>query len=105
MRYRVVFKERSDELGNKGENPSDMLDAELDEGTVLDARFVSRLEPDALHSSDEIEEDDGFLSISPEIWEYDVAEGRDEEFKDALRNSGVVIEFDALESSDELGLS
>ena len=105
MKYRVVFRERSDERGEKADSPSNMLESELDDETVLDARFVGRVTPDALHSSESIEEDDGFLSISPEIWEYDVAEGKDEAFKDALRNSGAVMEFDALEAEDELGLS
>jgi hypothetical protein len=73
--------------------------------TVLDAEFVGRTEPDALHSSDSLEEDDAFLSLGSEIWEYDVAEGKDEDFQAALRNSGMVMEFEALESGDELGVS
>lgn len=105
MKYRVIFRERSNREGEKADDPASFLDSELDDETVLDARFVGRLQPDALHSSDEIEEDDGFLSISPEIWEYDVAEGRDEQFKDALRNCGMVMEFEALEQQDEVGLS
>ena len=39
------------------------------------------------------------------ILEYDVAEGRDEDFLNALRNSGMVMEFEPLESGDEVGLS
>lgn len=105
MKYRVVFRERSDREGDRADDPPSFLDPELDDETVLDARFVGRLTPDALHSSDEMEEDDAFLSISPEIWEYDVAEGRDQDFKDALRNSGMVIEFQPLEEEDEVGLS
>lgn len=105
MTYRVVFRERSDQAGEKGDDPASFLDAELDDETVLDARFVGRLGPDALHSSDRMEEDDSFLSISPEIWEYDVADGKDQDFIDALRNSGMVIEFQPLEEPGEIGLT
>jgi len=103
MKYRVVFRERSDRAGERADNPPSFLEPELDDETVLDAVFVGRTTPDALHSSDLIEEDDEFLSLGAEIWEYDVAEGKDDDFKDALRNSGMVMEFEPLESSDELG--
>ncbi len=105
MKYRVIFRERSDEEGEKADNPASFLDSELEDGVVLDAQFVGRTRPDAQHSSDVLEEDDGFLSISSEIWEYDVAEGKDQDFKDALQNSGVVMEFEPLESPGEVGLS
>jgi hypothetical protein len=105
MKYRVVLRERSGDDGEQADQPTDFLDGELDDETVLDARFVGRLRPDAQHSSDALEEDDSFLSISPEIWEYDVAEGKDQAFIDALRNSGMVMEFEPLEASDELGVS
>lgn len=105
MKYRVVFRERSGKDGEKADNPASFLDAELDESTVLDSRFVGRLHPEAQHSSDELEEDDAFLSVSPEIWEYDIADEKDQDFKDALRNCGMVMEFELLESADELGVS
>ncbi|MDQ2774479.1 MAG: hypothetical protein M3Y57_06065 [Acidobacteriota bacterium] len=105
MKYRVIFRERSDEKGEKADDPASFLDSELEDGVVIDAQRVGRTRPDAQHSSDVLEEDDGFLSISSEIWEYDVAEGKDQDFKDALQNSGVVMEFEPLESADELGIS
>jgi hypothetical protein len=105
MKYRVVFRERSDRAGEKAEDPPSFLEPELDDETVLDAVFVGRTQPDALHSSDLLEEDDAFLSLGAEIWEYDVAEGKDEDFKNALLNSGMVMEVEPLESSDELGVS
>lgn len=104
MKYRVVFRERVGTDGEKSDDPASFLDVQLDDETVLDARFVGRLQPDSQHNSDELEEDDDFLSVTPEIWEYDVAEGHDRAFVDALRNSAVVIEFEPLESADELGL-
>lgn len=105
MKYKVVFRERSDDSGEKADDPSSFLDTQLDDETVLDAVFVGRNRPDALHSSDALEEDDSFLSLGSEIWEYDVAEGKDQEFKDALRNSGMVMEFEALDAGGELEVS
>ena len=105
MKYKVVFRERSDEAGEKADDPASFLDTQLDDETVLDAVLVGRNSPDGLHSSDAMEEDDSFLSLGSEVWEYDVAEGKDQEFKDALRNSGMVMEFEPLESSSELGIS
>ena len=105
MKYRVVFRERSNREGEKAEDPPSFLDPQLDDETVLNAAFVERTGPDANHSSDLIEEDDDFLSLATEVWEYDVAEGKDQDFKDALLNSQMVIEFEPLEASDELGVS
>ncbi len=105
MKYRVVFRERSDRTGEKADNPPSFLDTQLDDGIVLDAVFVGRNGPDSQHSSDVLEEDDDFLSLGSEIWEYDVAEGKDEDFKNAILNSGVVMEFEPLESPGELGVS
>ena len=105
MKYKVVFRERSDESGEKADDPASFLDTQLDDETVLDAVLVGRNQPDGLHSSDALEEDDSFLSLGSEVWEYDVAEGKDQDFKDALRNSGMVMEFEPLEALGELGLS
>lgn len=106
MKYRVVFRERSNEQGEKAEDPTAFLDTQLDDETVIDAVFVARNEPDALHNSDRIEEDDGFLARSTtEIWDYDVAEGKEGDFVAALQNSQMVIEFEELESSDDLSAS
>jgi hypothetical protein len=103
MRYRVVFRERSDEEGEKADDPASFLDNELDDETVLDSRMIGRITPESQHSSDRVEEDDGFLGMAtPEIWEYDVAEGKDQDFKDALRNSGVVMEFEVLGDTDDV---
>lgn len=103
MKYRVVFRERSDRAGDPADNPPSFLEPELDDETVLDAEYVGRTEPDALHNSDALEEDDAFLSLGSEIWEYDVAEGKEEDFKAALRNSGMVMEFEELESDEDVG--
>jgi hypothetical protein len=103
MKYRVVFRERSDRAGDRADDPPSFLEPELDDETILDSVFVGRTQPDAMHSSDLIEEDDDFLSLGAEIWEYDIAEGKDQDFKDALRNSGMVMEFEPLEEGDDSG--
>lgn len=105
MKYKVVFRERSNRDGEKAEDPASFLEAQLDDDTVISSTFVDRTGPDAKHSSDVIEEDDDFLSLATEVWEYDVADGKDEEFKNALLNSEMVMEFEPLESGDELGVS
>lgn len=104
MKYRVVFRSRPNQQGEAAEDPASFLDVQLDDKTVLDAVRVERTGPDSMHSSDVIEEDDGFL-MGSEVWEYDVAEGKDRAFIDALKNSEVVMEYEALESSGDLGLS
>jgi hypothetical protein len=97
MKYRVTFVERNDGAGNRTENPPEFVDPELMDGVVLDAVFVERFEPDAMHVQEVMDEDDSFLSVGTEIWEYDVADGRDREFLDALKNSKMVLEWEELE--------
>ncbi len=98
MKYRVVFEEHTDGRGNRTENPPLFVEPELTDGVVLDAVFVARFEPDSLHGQDEMDEDDSFLSIGTEIWEYDVADGREKDFTDALKNSKMVIEYEELDN-------
>lgn len=104
MKYRVVFRERNSSAGEPTEDPPSFLDPELDDETVIDAAFITRNDPDANHTADSLEEDDAFLSLGTEVWEYDVAEGKDQDFKDALLNSGMVVEFEALGDSDDVGI-
>lgn len=91
--------ERTDVVGNPTENPPEFVDPELTDGVVLDATFVERFEPESLHVQEVMDEDDSFLSVGSEIWEYDVVEGREREFVDALRNSQMVIDYQALDDS------
>jgi len=97
MKYRVTFAERTDGAGNPSENPPEFVEPELMDGVVLDAQFVERFEPQSMHVQEVMDEDDNFLSIGTEVWEYDIADGRDREFIDALRNSQMVVEYEALE--------
>ena len=53
----------------------------------------------AMHIQETMDEDDSFESIGTEIWEYDVADGREQEFIDAL-NSGMVMDYELLDDID-----
>lgn len=100
MKYRVVFMERTNADGKNTENPTEYVELDLADGVVLDAAFVDRTEPEALHVQEVLDEDDSFESIGTEIWEYDVADGRDQDFIDALKNSRMVIEYECLDNVD-----
>ena len=56
-------------------------------GVVLEKTFVDRTEPEALHGEEELDEDDSFLSVGSETWDYEIADGRQDEFLAALKNS------------------
>ncbi len=98
----MVFRERTDAGANPTEHPAEFLDNELSDGVVLDASVVERDQPMGLHSQPDMDEDDSFLSIQAETWDYDVADDRKEEFEDALRNSGMVMEFEVLGDEDSI---
>lgn len=91
-----------DSTGKPTENPPAFVEPELMDGVVLDAVFVERIEPDNLHVQEVMDEEDDFLRIGTEIWEYDVAEGREQEFEDALKNSQMVMEFEVLDDEGQL---
>lgn len=92
--------ERTDAEGKRTENPTEYVELDLMDGVVLDQVFVERIEPDNLHVQEVADEDDSFESIATEVWEYDVADGRDQEFIDALKNSQMVMEYEAIDDVD-----
>ena len=92
MRYRVTFMERTNGSANPSEIPTEYLEIDLADGVVLDHTFVERTEPAAMHSEEALEEDDDFLSVGSETWDYDVADGRESDFMAAIQNSQMVIE-------------
>jgi hypothetical protein len=102
MKYRVAFMERTGADGERTEDPTRYVDLDDIDGVVLDQVFVERIEPEALHGSDSMEEDDDFESVATEVWEYDIAEGREQDFIDALKNSKMVMEYQAI---DDVGIS
>jgi hypothetical protein len=101
MRYRVTFQERFDGAGNNTENPPEFINVE--EGVVLDATYIQRDAPPSLHVQEVMDEDDSFLSRGTEVWEYEIAAGRDRDFIDALKNSEMVLEYIELDTVPGLG--
>src|SRR5947199_7860012 len=103
MRYRVAFARRFQSDGNESAlNPAAELDVEIPDGVVADKVFVGRFEPESQHNLEVLDEDDAFLGLaSSELWEYDVVDGREDEFVDAMRNSETVMEFSVV---DETGV-
>jgi len=99
MRYVVTFRKRFNQKGDPADQPSALLDAP--EGVIEDAGMVEIIEPPSIHASEDIggepgsesAEDDGFLALGTETWIYDVAEGREDEFKAAVAASEVAIEM------------
>ncbi len=100
MRYRVVFRERANKKGDASENPIGFLQGGGPETVVRKSTFVLRRDPEAKTSPDPLEHDDELIGLGTEIWEYEVAEGRDQEFRDALLNSGSIVEFTPIGASD-----
>jgi len=102
-KYRVVFMERTDQFGENIESPVEYLMPQLSDGVVIDTEFVSRNQPEAQHSQEVLDEDDSFLSIGTEIWVYEIADGREQEFEDAARNSRMVIELERMDDTEMIG--
>jgi hypothetical protein len=101
MRYRVTFMERTNGAGDPSENPPDYVAIDLPDGVVLDQNFIERTKPEALHSQEELDEDDSFLSVGSETWDYDVADDRQDEFLAAVKNSRIAMECVPLGDSDD----
>ena len=93
MTYRVTFMERTNGSGQPSEFPPDYVEIDLLDGVVLDKTFLDRTEPSALHSEESLDEDDSFLSVGSETWDYEVADGRESDFLAALKNSQMVMEY------------
>jgi hypothetical protein len=98
-RYRIAFMERTDEAGNPTEKPAADVQLDLLEGVVEEALFIERTEPESLHGEESLDEDDSFESIGTEVWEYAIADGREREFLDAVKNSRVAIDVQEIDSA------
>ncbi len=99
MRYQVTFKKRFNHEGEGSDSPQLLLN--LPEGVIEDAQVVEQIEPDSIHSEERMEEDDDFLPFGSEVWEFVVGENRDDEFKSALEQSGVVLEYDVIDDDED----
>lgn len=94
MKYKVTFRKRFNREGEPSDSPNQLVS--VADGVIEGAELVERVEPPSTHVEERMEEDDDFLAFGTEVWEYDVTEGREQEFKDALVNSEVVIEFEEI---------
>jgi hypothetical protein len=101
MRYRVSFAKRFQSDGNESVlNPTAELDVDIPDGVVADKVFVGRFDPESKHSQEVLDEDDAFLgSAAAELWEYDVVDGQEQEFIDAMTNSETVMEFAVIDET------
>jgi len=97
MRYRVTFMERTDAKGQPSEAPPDYVAIDVADGVIVDRAFVERTEPNAVHSEEQLEEDDDFLSVGSETWDYEVENGREDEFLAAVKNSQMAMECEPIE--------
>ena len=95
MRYRVTYRKRFSRDGEGSDAPQTFLN--VADGVIAEQEFVERFEPEAMHNADEMQEDDDFLSLGSEVWEYDIMPGREREFRDAVLNSGMAMELDEVE--------
>lgn len=89
--------ERTQRSGEPSEFPPDYVAIDVADGVVLDRTFVERTKPEAMHSEEILGEDDDFLSVGSETWDYDIAKGREDEFLAAVQNSQMGIECEPLD--------
>src|SRR3954447_20107207 len=101
MRYRVVFAKRFQSDGKESAlDPTAEMDVYIPDGVVADKVFVERFEPGSQHNQEVLDEDDAWLGLaSPEVWEYDVLDDREQDFIDAMQNSGTVMEFAVIDET------
>jgi hypothetical protein len=93
MTYRVTFAERTGPTGEPSEAPTENVAIQVPDGVVVDKTFIERAEPISMHSEEALEEDDSFLSVGSETWDYEIADGREEDFIAALEKSQTVMEY------------
>ncbi len=100
MRYRVTFRKRFNKEGEGWDEPQTMLN--LADGVVAHAAMVEQIDPESLHTyEDKMDEDDDFFAFGTEIWDFDIAPGREQEFKFEAANSEIVMELEETESAAE----
>jgi hypothetical protein len=93
--YKVTFAKRFNSDGEEADRPESFVDTV--DGVVLNAIKAEVIEPDSMHNQEVMDEDDAFLGIGTEVWEYEVAEGREQEFIDALELSRKVIQYEQMD--------
>jgi hypothetical protein len=102
MKYKVTFRKRFTPEGEPADDPKSLVDP--GDGVIEDAEFVEIIEPAGLGTAEDLNEgtgsqesnDNGFLGLGSETWVFDIAEGREKEFTDALVESRVVLDFEEI---------
>lgn len=97
MLYKVVFRKRFDADGNEADRPETFVQPA--DGVILAAVKAEVIDPPAMHGQDALDEDDDFESLGTEAWEYEVADGREDEFIAALENSRMVLQYDVMDEA------
>jgi hypothetical protein len=93
--YKVTFSKRFTSDGEESNRPESFV--HVVDGVILNAAKAEVNEPAAMHNQDVMDEDDAFLGIGTESWEYEIAEGREQEFIDALVQSRMVLEYEQMD--------
>jgi hypothetical protein len=102
MKYKVTFRKRFSPEGEPADNPKSLVDP--GDGVIEDEEFVEILEPAGMGVAGDLNEgsgsqesnDNGFLGLGSEVWVFDIAEGREKEFVDALVESRVVLDYEEI---------
>ena len=96
----VTFRKRFTPGGEPADDPHSLVSTA--DGVVQDEEFIEIIEPAGLGVAEDLNEgsgsqesnDNGFLGLGTETWVYEIAEGRDDEFRAALVESRVVLDFE-----------
>ena len=100
MKYKVTFRKRFSAEGEPADDPKSLISPE--DGVIQDEELVEIIEPAGLGVAEDLNEgtgsqesnDNGFLNLGTETWVFDIAEGREKEFTDALVESKVVLDYE-----------
>jgi len=100
MKYQVTFRKRFTPEGEPADDPRSLV--ETVDGVIEDEEFIEIIEPQGMGVAEDLNEgtgsqesnDNGFLGLGTETWVFDIAEGREKEFTDALVESRVVLDFE-----------
>jgi hypothetical protein len=95
MTYKVTFRKRFDAEGKESDRPETFVN--IADNIVLNAAKSEVIDPPAMHNQEVLDEDDNFESLGTETWEYEIADGREQEFLAALENSRMVIQYEEIE--------
>jgi hypothetical protein len=100
MKYKVTFRKCFSPEGEPADDPKSLVSPE--DGVIQDEELVEIIEPAGLGVAEDLNEgsgsqesnDNGFLNLGTETWVFDIAEGREKEFTDALVESRVVLDYE-----------